>query len=274
MKKILIACVNYNTYDYTKKYLDSIEKAFINVKEEREINVFLAENTAIKITEKDTNKKNKTCKSFPYHKNYGYMGGAVKILEDLGETYVNTFDYVIISNVDIELDYAFFTELLRVDSTGLGWIVPSVYRTQLEMSNENPFLLSRPSINKLNAYILMYTFPKLYDIYGKIHAEKQVVKINENCKVERYIFAGMGSIFIFTKELIHNNYPMTFPCFMYGEEIYYGELVRKANLKTKFFPNIKVYDVGGVSTGSLGSKRKCSMNKDSLKIIKKYMLSD
>lgn len=55
---------------------------------------------------------------------------------------------------------------------------------------------------------------------------------------------------------------------MYGEEIYFAELVRQSHLTTEYYPQLVVNNIGNVSTRFLGNKRKCQMSKVSLSAIR------
>lgn len=269
MKKVLIVCVSYNSYKVLYDYVRSIDKAAEEAKDKVQVVVAVADNTPTNYEEILFNVNNIETKIFPYHQNYGYMGGAVSALQDLTKEYVSQFDFVIVSNVDITLSEDFFNKLCnREFADDVAWIAPSIYRQ--DKSNENPFQVKRISKMKLSILILMYSLPWLYDAYQRF-SESRHKEASPNISKEETIFAGMGSIFIFTKKIIENEYPLTFPCFMYGEEVYYGELVHKNNMKTLFVPSIEVYDIGAVSTGKLGLKRKCEMNRDSLKKIKNLL---
>lgn len=272
MKKVLITCVNFNSYDVLYNYIDSIDIAASKVINNLSVTIAVADNTYNNYKEINKHTKYCTLTIFPYHKNYGYMGGAVQILKDMGRAQVLSYDFIFVSNVDISLSEDFFVNLLKTDTTNVGWIAPSILRN-IDGSNENPFIVNELSKSQINFYILLYSCPILYGIYQKlskkIHTRKYLFRNGGYKKCD--IYAGMGSIFIFTREFIEKNYPLSFPTFMYGEEIYYGYLVKTSGLKTIYEPSITVFDICGVSTGLLGLNKKCKMNKQSLKIIRDIM---
>lgn len=271
MKTALITCVNYNSYEVLNDYIKSIDAAAMAVTNRLSVTVAVADNTVENYQDICVPVKNIKLQIYPYHKNYGYMGGAVKILKEIGEANAKKFDFVFVTNVDITLSVDFFVELLKVDTKNIGWIAPSIFRSY-DGSNENPFILKMPSKLRMRAYIVMYSFPKLFGWYQN-YTTKNRRNIKNVDSEPQTIFAGMGSIFVFTKAFINKCYPLTFPTFMYGEEIYYGYLVQKMNLKTLYVPNIKVQDICSISTSLLGIKRKCDMNKNSLKLISKIIYS-
>lgn len=271
MKSILISCVNFNTYKVLIGYLNSIEIAAQTSHNRYKVVVTVVDNSVEKYEFINNTYNNFDLKVFPFHKNLGYMGGAVKSLVELGKDFVSQFDFIIISNVDITIAEDFFEKLISIDAKGIGWIAPSIFRVNNKLSNENPFLKRKPSKRKIDLYIFMYSHPWLYTLYNKLYIGTRKVKAALEIENEVDIFAGMGSIFIFTTELVKKTYPLFFPSFMYGEELYYGELVKQNHLRVVFKPEIKVYDIGGVSTGSLGYKSKCRMNSESLSIISRFM---
>ena len=267
MKKVLIVCVSYNSYDVLYDYIKSIDIAAKEALDLVQVVVAIVDNTPDKFELITPKVQYIDVEVFPYHKNLGYMGGAVSALKDLTKEYVSQFEFVIVSNVDITLSKDFFYNLCnREFADDVAWIAPSIYRQ--DKSNENPFQQYRISKFKLNLLISMYSCSTLYSIYQRYRISKHEEVVKQE---EKEIFAGRGSIFIFTKNFMKKEYPLTFPSFMYGEEVYYGELVCRNSMKTLFVPSIEVYNIGSVSTGKLSIKRKCDMNKDSLKRIKKVI---
>lgn len=275
MENILLICVNYGSYDVMHQYLKSIDIATRSVTDMCKIEVAVVDNTPDNYQDVDLSSYVFSGRVFPFHINYGYMGGAVKALEEMGETYTKGFDYVIISNVDLVLSDSFFKDLLQISQDNIGWVVPAIYRINYNNANENPFLLNKPSKLKYNLLMLLYKYPILNGLYTKYFSTRKRVKYKNNRDtLDTFggeIYAGLGSLFIFTRQFVKKNYPLTFPSFMYGEELFYGEMVRSMGLKTYYVPNIKAYDICGISTGKLTNSRLCKMNLDSMKIIKTYL---
>lgn len=266
MKSILFSCVNYNSYKELCDYLSSIDKAAGIVKDLCSVTVLIADNSTNQEPIDITIWYNIEVICYGLD-NLGYMGGAEKAMQLYGNDKVKQFDYIIISNVDLFLSETFFVELLKVDITGVGWIAPRVYTIKTG-KEENPLMLSRPSKRKLQLLSLLYTFSWIYSIYVTIiysqrHSERDVMAQQNNVK----IYAGHGSIMIFTKSLINNCLPFKFPCFLYGEEIFMAELIRTENLVTIYCPLIRVNNIANVSTSLLGIKKRCYYSKIALKKI-------
>lgn len=269
MKKILILCVNYNSYRELNNYLQSLETAAKAASQLVSVDVFVGDNTTVNQQEilKDYNYIHVSV--FPYYQNVGYIGCASAMFHELNQDQANKYDFVFISNVDLLLSETFFIELNSIDSNTAGWIVPSVYTIGTKR-NENPYMLSRPTRLKMFLLELLYSFPLLYSLhkvfYPFRHKEREVLT---NHQQNRLIYAGHGSIIIFSKKFMKSNWLMSFPGFMYGEEIYFAELVRRAQLTTEFYPQLIVNNIGNVSTKFLGNKRKCQMSKESLSNIRR-----
>lgn len=265
MKSILIVCVNYNSYDCLTDYLASIDAAALRVKDSFRVVVAVMDNTETNYQEVSGTYDNLELKVFDLHKNLGYMGGATKVLEELGKDYVASFDFTIVSNVDITLADSFFDNLLQIEVDGVGWICPSILRTRFNLSDENPFLLKKLPKSKYDALIWMHSHPRIHSLYAWLRRKKPKNAPNSNpCRVQKEIYAGMGALFLFTKRFVSEYYPLTYPCYMYAEELYYAEMVQQMGLKTIYDNSLLVYDVGGVSTSQLGAKNKCKINRDSM----------
>ena len=263
--------VNYNSYNELYDYIASIEAAASSSKSI--VDVLVADNTIehpVPIDVTKLNLKSINVRSYLFKENLGYLGAATKVLELIGKNCTMDYDYVIISNVDLKLSNTFFQELANINSDNVGWIVPSIYRIA-DNSNENPFMISRPSKLKLQLLCALYSMPNMYKLYHKFHKQKRVSVNNNVSNTEKDIYAGMGSLIITTKSLLDKYYPYRFPAFMYGEELFFAELVRIAGLRTRFYPQIIANDICGVSTGKLNIKVKCKMMKSGIsRMLKEY----
>lgn len=263
MNKILFLCVNYNSYGELADYLKSIDIAARNAAD-LIVEVAVGDNSSENLRPISTNYGHINVKQFLYDKNLGYLGCVNSVINDIGYISVKAYQFVIISNVDLLLSETFFTKLVNMSTKQVGWIAPRIY-TLKSGSDENPFLKKRPTKLKLNFLILLYSFPSLYLLYSLLYSLKEKIKISGNGLLkEQKIYAGHGSIMIFTHEFINSISEFTFPSFMYGEEIFFAELVRSSGLNVVFYPSVSVQNIGNVSTVFLNNKYKCQLNKSSL----------
>jgi len=269
-KKILFLCVNYNSYDELRGYLISVEEASKICKDKIQIDVVIADNTIEGRKTIDTSNLKSIIVDFkPYHQNLGYMGAVMKLIKDIGSEKVTNYDFVIISNVDLLLTETFFTNLLSKEiNKNVGWIAPKILSLS-ENKDRNPKILKRPSKQHLRKLLTMFKYPILYRFYYDFiyKLRKKKLQTISNNK----IYAGHGSMMIFTKYFMLKNAKFHFPCFLFGEELFFGELVRLSNLEVTYLPEIVVHDIDHVSTSKLKRSSYCKMNYDSIKeLIKMY----
>ena len=106
--RVLLICVNYNSYAELYDFLKSVKKSLEKASAFVFIDIFVADNsTEVKdVIIPDSFGLNV---SISRHGNLGYLGGAFCVINNLG--CVSEYDYVIISNVDLVVDDNFFYEL-------------------------------------------------------------------------------------------------------------------------------------------------------------------
>ena len=240
MKKYLLICVTYHSDKELHTFLESVHRAEERVKGQMVVDIEIADN----------GKDNK-----------GYLGGALPIYNGRAKEY----DFVSISNVDLQLEPDFFEQLLRIDTKGLGWIAPDIYTDKINR-HENPFMLSRPTKRNFMIWNIIYSSTWIYRMYYVLHRLK-----NKYSKVYPAgdIYAGHGSFMLFTKTFVENNPDLHFPGFMYSEEIFMAELVRNARLNVRYCPTLHIANIGNISTGLINQSRKSRWSKESLRAIYK-----
>lgn len=239
MKKILLICVTYHSDKELHTFVESIHRAAERVKGQIEVDIQIADNGK---------------------ENLGYLGGALLIYNKFAQDY----DYVSISNVDLELAPDFFEQLLHIDTKGLGWIAPDIYTDKIDR-HENPYMLSRPTKRNFFIWNIIYSSIWIYRLYHQLYVIKSHKKkaFLQACD----IYAGHGSFMLFTKALVQNNPELHYPTFMYGEEIYMAEMVRAAQLKARYCPTLRIANTGNISTGLINQKQKSKWSKESLRAI-------
>ena len=127
-----------------------------------------------------------------------------------------------------------------------------------------PAAENSPALKKL---LVMYKYPILHLIY------KNTIYKYKSKKISKYkngsIYAGHGSFMIFTKKAVNSNGFLDFPSFLFGEEIYFGELMKCENLEVVYNQNIVVKDFDHASTSLIRKSKYYKLNYDSLNIITK-----
>lgn len=240
MKKYLLICVNYKSNEALQQFVESVQHAAKAVEGLMTVDIKIADNS---------------------ENNLGYLGGALQIYNAKAKEH----DFVSVSNVDLRMAEDFFEKLLAIDTTGIGWIAPDIYTTKMDR-HENPYMLSRPTKRNFLIWRMIYNSTLIYRIYHKLYLLKSKKKqIYPACD----IYAGHGSFMLFTKSFIEKNPELHFPGFMYGEEIYMAELVRKAQLKVSYCPTLHIANTGNISTGLINQTQKSRWSKESLLAIRK-----
>lgn len=258
MKEILLICVNYNSYEALKSFLGSVDRAAYKAETMCHVRVWIADNSEEKQTIETDTYKHVDCYYFTCE-NEGYIGTVEKLLKQNNWKDLNNTDYLIISNVDICFAEDTLTQIASISDSTIGWIAPRIY-SKCRNTEENPQAIYRYSKTKLCLMRWIYSHPTLYKIYRQtIH---QLFQNHRNQLTTQQhqldIYAGNGSIFIFTKAFMDKITPFHYPCFLYGEELFFAELVRNNQLKTIYCPNIYIENsTPNVSTRNLGYEKRC-----------------
>ena len=144
MIRIAVFCVSFESDKEKDQFLSSIEQAKKIAMELVSVDVFVACNTR--------------------NNNPGYFG-AVRLL--MNQVDLGTYDYVIISNVDLVIEEDFFIKLANYQcEKDIGWIAPQIW-SEKEKRDKNPRQTVRYSLRKLKLLRLGYQYPWLDTLYTK-----------------------------------------------------------------------------------------------------------
>lgn len=260
MMRVLITAVTYNSYSELIQFLDSVDKAFSNTN-----NTYLRVCVADNSTEKESYQLNKYKFDIQYYSfdNKGYFGGATNAINRQDD--IDTFDYVIISNVDLQIDNSFFYKLSSCEDPNVGWISPSIMST-FENRDKGLGLAQRPTKVKLYLLTIIHKHPfLLFLIENTIYRRKTLFQ--KKCESQKVIYSGHGSFIILTKYFIQSYPRLHYPMFLFGEELFLGELVRQKSMRVVYHPELKIYDSEHVSTSQMPSRFRCKCQYDSLMFI-------
>lgn len=265
MMKILIVCVNYNSYNELRLYLNSII-ASARRANQVSVHVIVADNSTCCQNVEISDSKVKI-QTITYN-NIGYLGAAQIAIYSIKD--LDTFDYVAISNVDLLVKEDFFEQLstIVVDKK-TAWIAPQIW-SDYEDRDRNPKIIKRYSKKKLQILNLLYQYPILDWMYTNTFYKK---KSKYRTYREQKIYAGHGSFILLTNEFFkccHINYPI----FLFGEELYLAELIMRAGLRVHYYPKLVVYDMEHVSTGKMKKIFYYKCNKESIDYILKTFYNE
>ena len=260
MKTIVIYCVNYHSYDSLYNYLNSIDTAVEHTADPIRLTVAVADNTmpAVAINYVP---QHFSMRVIPTNENKGYFKAIRLLMEAIDP---KSFDYAIISNVDVLVSNDFFSALSSFThpSNRLGWIAPEIY-SKAQNFDFNPQAVTRYSLKKLKALRLMFKYPWILWLKQKLLHKYRNVKIHRSGQ----IYAGHGSFIILTNLFFREYGIIDYPQFLYGEEIYLAEVCRRHQLQVYYVPQIRIVDIGRVSTGNIPSRQFCHYNHDAIDYI-------
>lgn len=267
MDKLLIICVNYNSYSELLKYLNSINesaKCCNNI----DVNVIIADNSS-KMKHIDLRQFKSIEVSILNFNNKGYFGAAQAVMQSIED--LSIYDYVAISNVDLLLKDDFLTQLsnLYVDKD-IAWLAPKIWSNK-EYRDRNPKIINRYSKRRLRLINMMYKFPILDYLYtNTIYSHKAKYKDHSECD----IYAGHGSFILLTQTFFKHYSQIEYPIFLFGEELYLAELIMRAGLRVHYYPKLVVYDTEHVSTGKMKKNFYYKCNKESIDYILKTFYNE
>lgn len=260
MDKILIICVNYNSYSELLKYLNSINesaKCCNNI----DVNVIIADNSS-KMKHIDLRQYKSIEVSLLNLNNKGYFGAAQAVMQSIED--LSIYDYVAISNVDLLLKDDFFDKLSSVKiEKEVAWIAPKIYSKD-EKRDRNPKVMSRYSKKKLQLLYYMYKYPILFYLYTMTAYKRKKLQPQYP---EMDIYAGHGSFMILTRSFFESYKEIHYPIFLFGEELFLAEEILKAGKKVRYVPSLVIYDNEHVSTSTIKKKTYFKYNQDSIKYI-------
>lgn len=258
--RIAVVCVNYNSYNELEKYLASIDRSNKGV-DGVTVDVFIADNSNGKEYVVNTQYEN-ICVEQYYFDNLGYLGGASAVINNLQD--VENYDYVAISNVDLQLSEDFF-QVLKEKKTDdeTAWIAPQIYSRD-EDRDRNPKVMSRYSKRKLKMLYYMYKYPSLFYLYTATAYKRKKLAPKYD---EMDIYAGHGSFMLLTRNFFMEYKKIDYPIFLFGEELFLAELIRNKGMKVRYMPSIRVEDMEHVSTSRMKKKFYFKCNTESIKYI-------
>ncbi|MBO4718248.1 MAG: hypothetical protein J5658_00100 [Prevotella sp.] len=229
------------------------------VKDTISVTVLVADNS-VPATHVDYQPQYFTLRILPTNDNKGYFGAIGFLMKEFDP---QEYYYSIISNVDVLLTDNFFLKLSNFKcDTAVGWVAPSIY-SERHQFDWNPQAMQRYSLRKLKILRFLFKHPQLLQLKKKIFHEFKDIKKHSSGD----IYAGHGSFIILPKVYFIKCGIINYPVFLFEEEIYLAEECRKHGLKVVYYPQLKVLDIGGVSTGKIPSLQYCSHYIEALNYI-------
>lgn len=262
MGKIAVFCVTYHSYEELQQYLTSVGIAAGNAYQV--VDFYVCDNTEVGRQEISFSGENVNLKVFTPGKNLGYFGAIGYMMQQASPS---GYDYVILSNVDIQLrPDALKVLLARKSDETIGWVAPEIF-SSYESRDRNPKIVVRYNRRRIQIFRLCYRFPVLHYLYTKTAYKRKHLQSHNPGQ----IYAGHGSCLILTASYFEKCGIIDYPVFLYGEEIYVAENCRNAQLKVDYDPSVKILDGEHVSTGKMKKRFYYHCNFEAMDfVLKKY----
>ena len=252
--KVALFCVAYNSPNELVNFLKSCVYSFESVSSPSiYVDIHVIDNSSVDNEFNFYYHSDRFCVTYFKSLNLGYLPSVNSYVINSGID-LTSFDYTVCCNVDLTLSPDFFLNLLDLSLTSnVGCIAPSIFNS--DNINLNPKLISRPSRLKLEFNRFFYYFSSLKHIlFSFYYFRISKRSVSQSIPLKPFIYAPHGSFFIFTSVAFSRGFKFDYPIFLYGEELFVGERMRDLGLFVSFFPVLKIFDLGGVSTSNLSSK--------------------
>lgn len=241
---VLLICVKYGSDHETVRYLDSVQC----LRGQRGLQVLVVDNAFDANPAGRSVPQNYTTIQAPT--NLGYFGGARYGLSLYLEKHPLP-DWVIVSNVDLVIpDPTFLVKLTELTGRPrLGAVAPRI-SSVLTGSDQNPFMTVRPSALRMHSYKWMFRRRLLLNTYEVVGTafRRARTRLGRSLRVlsavrhanRATIYAPHGSFLILSKNYFARGGDLQFPGFLFGEEIYIAESLKRMNLEAVYEPSLKV----------------------------------
>ncbi len=244
--KILFIVINYYNETEVGDFVTHLSKQSIN-----DYQILIVNNGSknLKVLEHITD-SNTHASVIHSDKNHGYFGGAALAFNSWINQHSQLPDFVILCNTDIEFKSKdFFSSVINENADVIG---PSIISSKNKL-DQNPYYKHRIALRKLKLLRVIFSFYPFYLLYQsasiiKTFLTKQLNANTENKKQEVYTIHG--SFMIFNQTFFSKRGNFNYGSFLYGEEIFIGEIARINSMKVVYDPNIQILHHEHSTTGT------------------------
>lgn len=283
--KVCIVPVCYNAHEDALRFLASVELAF-RACPSLVLDVVLADNSTVYSTIDMAAQQYSYSFKYLKNDNVGYFPAFNKALATLAHG-VKDYDFVVVCNVDLVVAEDFFTVLLSHSVGGeTGLIAPGIFSDK-DGRDLNPKMMSRPSARKINFMRLVCSNVVLFRWYHKLvrmreqtrsraqqrdrGAGNMTVSAGES---QPRMYGAHGSFMIFTRRYFTKGADVAYPRFLFGEEGFVAEQLRRHALSIEHVPSVRVFDKEHASTSQVKLDFICAEHKKSYDYFYTHFLKD
>jgi GT2 family glycosyltransferase len=189
--------------------------------------------------------------------NLGYFGGARWALEQYLETNYLPL-WVVVCNPDIALvPTDFFGRLVRLHGSAEPMVVGPTIISSRTRNPQAAFMSTRPSATRMHLYKLIYSsrcLASIYELGSRAllfagSARRWALRARRNGdRRRRVIYACHGSFMIFNHSYFERGGGLAHGAFLFGEEVFVAESVRRLRGQIVYEPELRVIHRGRSST--------------------------
>ncbi len=199
-------------------------------------------------------------------RNLGYFGGAASALDAFLLTHPLP-EWVIVCNVDLYMqDKEFCSRLISSSRSHTHSVVAPGIISGLSGKDQNPFMRMRPHHLRMKFYKVLFQWYPAHLIYTLMYLIKERLhKLTQGFEVGMPIssetgeplpiYAGHGAFLAFRKSYFEAGGSLRHGAFLFGEEIFVAETVRRLGLTIGYDPRLQVFHRGHTTTGYIPSQQ-------------------
>lgn len=283
--KICIVPVCYNAHEDALRFLESVELAF-RACPGLVLDVVLADNSTVLPTIDIAAQQYSYSLKYLKNDNVGYFPAFNKALANLSQG-VENYDFVAVCNVDLIVADDFFSALLAHSAgSETGLIAPGIFSDK-DGRDLNPKMMRRPSARKINFMRLVCSNVVLFRWYHKLVRMREQTRSraqqrdrgvdNKTMTIsspQPQMYGAHGSFMIFTRRYFAKGADVAYPRFLFGEEGFVAEQLRRHALSIEHVPSVRVFDKEHASTSQVKLDFICAEHKKSYDYFYTHFLKD
>lgn len=264
--------VNYNGSDFTKEYIDSVNK--IITAPEDNIHIIIVDNASNendKVILTTFERKYNNLEIIFSSVNLGYFKGLNKGIESIKEV---EDSIIIVGNNDLTFNRSFIENLKRIEyAEDVLVIAPNIITK--DGRQQNPHVIKKvPRIEKIKVALYNSNY-YVGQAFGFVNQKikklrNKPVSLKNNCgqmKIKR----GIGACYILTPNFFKHYTRLDDRVFMWGEEALLSNQVESVGGATLYDPTIIITHHESASVKNIQSKKKYYIIRESYKIYRKYL---
>lgn len=266
---ILILCINYHSDEECVRFASEL----LVDKNLQMVHLLFVDNSETSTLEESLSTLKQIRGNFSVRyseRNLGYFGGAAWGLEQF--LLQHEFpDWVIVCNADLHFPESdFIKRLVTYGNMHQHAVVAPAIISTLSGKDQNPFMASRPSKFRMRFYSVVFRFYPTLMLYSVLSLMKQkFLNLNGRRRTRRpcaadsqeepkAIYAAHGACIAFRCQYFEGGGDLCYGAFLFGEEIFVAETVRRLGLTIGYDPRLRVIHSEHKTTGYLPSQKMAS----------------